>query len=31
MAEGAVTEAKAWELARNNLRDNAARLYGEKK
>jgi hypothetical protein len=29
--EGAVTEAKALDLARNYLHDNAARLYGEKK
>jgi len=29
--EGAVTEAKALELARNYLHDNAARLYGDKK
>jgi len=29
--EGAVSEAKALELARNYLHDNAARLYGEKK
>ena len=28
--EGAVTEAKAMELARNYLYNNAARLYGEK-
>jgi len=31
MVEGAVTEAKALELARNYLHDNAARLCGEKK
>jgi uncharacterized protein len=30
MAEGAATEAKALELARNYLHDNAARLYGDK-
>ena len=29
--EGAVSEAKALELARNYLHDNAARLYGEQK
>ena len=29
--EGALNEAKAMELARNYLHDNAARLYGEKK
>ncbi|HTQ95988.1 MAG TPA: amidohydrolase family protein [Candidatus Acidoferrum sp.] len=29
--EGAFNEAKALELARNYLHDNAARLYGEKK
>jgi len=29
--EGAVTEPKALELARNYLHDNAARLYGESK
>ena len=29
--EGAFSEAKALELARNYLHDNAARLYGEKK
>jgi uncharacterized protein len=29
--EGAVTEAKAMQLARNYLHDNAARLYGDKK
>ena len=29
--EGAVTEPKALELARNYLHDNAARLYGEQK
>jgi hypothetical protein len=29
--EGALSEAKALELARNYLHDNAARLYGEKK
>ena len=29
--EGAISEAKALELARNYLHDNAARLYGEKK
>jgi uncharacterized protein len=31
VGEGAVTEAKALELARNYLHDNAARLYGGKK
>jgi uncharacterized protein len=31
VAEGAVTEAKALQLARNYLHDNAARLYGDKK
>jgi hypothetical protein len=29
--EGAVTEAKAVQLARNYLHDNAARLYGDRK
>jgi len=29
--EGAITEAKAMELARNYLHDNAARLYGDLK
>ena len=29
--EGAISEARALELARNYLHDNAARLYGEKK
>jgi hypothetical protein len=29
--EGAISEAKALELARNYLHDNAARLYGDKK
>jgi uncharacterized protein len=29
--EGAVTEAKALQLARNYLHDNAARLYGDRK
>jgi hypothetical protein len=29
--EGAVSEPKALELARNYLHDNAARLYGEQK
>jgi len=31
VAEGALNEAKAMELARNYLHDNAARLYGDKK
>jgi len=29
--EGAVSEPKALELARNYLHDNAGRLYGEQK
>jgi hypothetical protein len=29
--EGAITESKALELARNYLHDNAARLYGDLK
>jgi len=29
--EGAISEAKALELAKNYLHDNAARLYGDLK
>jgi len=29
--EGAISETRALELARNYLHDNAARLYGDKK